>query len=85
MEDQDEPEIFVEAPPSFLSKEMFDLGNKLGNLLWEMEDRFKGLEGRVAAVVDPRMGRAPEQSGDYDHVFHFEFERGGVRFLGTRE
>ncbi len=86
MGEQDEPEIFVEASPSFSSEEMFDLGNKLGNLLWEMEDRFKGLEGRVAAVVvDPRTDHAPEQLGNYDHVFYFEFERGEVRFLGTRE
>lgn len=85
MGEQDEPEVFVEAPPSFSSEEMFDLGSKLGNLLWEMEDRFKGLEGRVAAVVDPRTGHTPEQPGKYDHVFYFEFERGEVRFLGTRE
>ena len=86
MGEQDEPEIFVEAPPSFSSNEMFELGGKLGDLLWEMQDRFEGLEGRVAAVVvDPRTGRGPERSGEYDHVFYFEFERGEVRFLGKRE
>jgi hypothetical protein len=84
--EQDEPEIFVEAPPSFSSEGMFDLRNKLGNLLWEMEDRFKGFEGRVAVVVvDPRADHAPEQLGNCNHVFYFEFERGEVRFLGTRE